>query len=340
MNKRTVLIILTWLAFFLISLVMAFGLYKVFKSGDHQPLRTAKIPQSTIDWFSGLIDGGSDIGGIFNPDGWNPAEWGRYEDIDSMLRLEDEYFVIYYSSKDSAAERKKALVCQRYAHEAIPLGELFMKKYPYPDSLNGRKLPIYLANTVNDFRSICNQLGHGDPGTDAIGLYCFQYGTHGVYTDGIIISPRAWTDFDHWIDENTQDENLKRTLWHEMNHFMYLTNWDYTQTEEPFLWYVEGLAEYFSSNYDRLREVGNYNKLNLTEDFRGKGNTEYWAGMSAFLCLENIFSKSEVSDVVFNSYNHSVDESLRMAINNFNLSVWNTRWHTFMDNNEYKQYMH
>lgn len=336
--KNKLSVISTFLLFAAIVVLMGYAVMRIVLK-PQRPLTNADIPRSTIDWFTGLWDGGSDIGGILGPDNISLDDWGRYEDIDSMHRLEDEYFVIYYSSKDSVIERNKALVCQRYAHEAIPKGELFMKNYPYPDQLNGRKLPIYLAKTDKYFRSICKQLGHGDPGNGAIGLYCFRYGVNGVYTDGIIISPRTWSVSDRNIEPSTVDMGLKCTLWHEMNHFMYFTNWDYTLTREPSLWFTEGLAEYFAESYDRLREVGNFNKLNLTEDFRGGGNNEYWTGLSAYLCLEQNYRMSTVSDVVVNSYKNSIDESLRMAIPNYNLRVWNDDWHRFMENKEYRNYM-
>ena len=158
-RQFSIRIFLTWLVGVLLAVLMGYGIYTVILNGDHHPLTNADIPQSTIDWFNGLIEGGSDIGGILGPDDRDPSEWSRYEDIDSMHRLEDELFVVYYSTKDSVVERNKALVSQRYAHEAVPIGELFMKNYPYPDSLNGRKLPIYLAKTVDDFRSICTDCG-------------------------------------------------------------------------------------------------------------------------------------------------------------------------------------
>ena len=336
-KQNVIAIILEWVLAIVVGGIMAyFVLRNLF--GEQRPLSNADIPQSTIDWFEGLKIDSTDIGGILGPDDRDSTDWDRYENIDSMLRLEDEYFVIYYSNKDSVVEHNKALVCKRYAHEAIPKGELFMKNYPYPNQLNGRKLPIYLAKTVDDFRNICIQLGHGDPGTWAIGLYCFQYGVPTVYTDGIIISPLAWGVSDTQIDKNTKDEDFKQVLWHEMNHFMYFTNWDYTQTSEPNLWFTEGLAEYFAGNYDRLIEVGNYNRLNLTEDFRGGGNTEYWAGLSAYLCLEQQFRTSMVSDVVSNSYKQSIDESIKIVMPNYSLAGWNNDWHTFMKNKEYLKY--
>lgn len=332
-------VLATFLLFGAIVVLMGYAIIRIALK-PQQPLTNADIPQETIDWFNGIWNDTTDIGGILGPDDRDSSSWNHYEDIDSMLCLEDEYFKIYYSTKDSVVEHKKALISQRYAHEAVPKGELFMKRYPYPNQLNGRKLPIYLAKTVDDFRSICEQLGHGDPGTWAIGLYCFQYSVNGVYTDGIIISPEAWSLVDIEITPQSNDNELKETLWHEMNHFMYFTNWDYTQTSEPNLWFTEGLAEYFAGNYGRLVEVGNYNKLNLTEDFRGGGNTEYWAGLSAYLCLEQNYRMSTVSDVVFNSYKHSIDESIIMVLPNYSLAGWDKDWHTFMENKEYQKYMH
>ena len=326
---------LSFLLYGIIILIMGYAIVNIALK-PQRPLTNADIPQETIDWFQNLIDGGSDIGGILGPDERNPDDWNKYEDIDSMLHIEDDLFMIYYSKKDSVVERNKALISQRYAHDAVPIGELFMKNYPYPSQMNGRKLPIYLAKTEDDFRSICKQLGHGDPGTWAIGLYCFQYSISGVYTDGIIISPEAWSVSDSQIDDQTEDKELKKTLWHEMNHFMYFTNWNYAQTSEPSLWFTEGLAEYFAENYDRLEVVGDHRKYDLTDNFRD-GSSEYWVGMSAIMCLEKMYSKSIVSDIVGNSYKNPVDKAVQMRIPSENLESWNTRWHSYMEGKEYKK---
>jgi hypothetical protein len=336
--KNKLSLISTFLLFGAIVALMGYAIIRIALK-PQRPLTNADIPQSTLDWFEGLIDGGSDIGGILGPENWDPDQWNSYEDIDSMHRIEDDLFVIYYSSKDSVVERNKALVTQRYAHEAVPVGELFMKKYPYPDSLNGRKLPIYLAKTVDDLGNICEQLGHRNPGTGLAGIFLFQFGVNNVFTDGIVISPVSWKVRDSEIDPNTKDEFLKEVLWHEMNHFMYFCNWDYTQTDMPFLWFTEGLADYFSGFYEDLLEIGNYKRLNLNQDFRGN-NTEYWGGMTAYLCLEQKFNKSKVSDVVSNSYKNSIEKAVKLAIPNYSLKSWNNDWHTFMENKEYKKYMH
>ena len=141
---------------------------------------------------------------------------------------------------------------------------------------------------------------------------------------------------DSQIDDQTEDKELKKTLWHEMNHFMYFTNWNYAQTSEPSLWFTEGLAEYFSENSDRLKVVGDHRKYNLTDNFRD-GSSEYWVGMSAIMCLEKMQGKSIVSDIVGNSYKNPVNKAVQMRIPSENLESWNTRWHSYMESKEYKK---
>lgn len=337
-KQNALVIILEWLLAVTIGSFIAFFLFRNL-FGEQRPLTNADIPQSTIDWFNGLIDGGSDIGGTLGPDGRDSSDWQQYTGDEDLLKLEDEYFVVFYSAKDSVVQRKKALICQRYAHEAIPKAELFMKNYPYPSQLNGRKLPIYLGKDMAHFKAISKKIAGYTPSSGVVGFFSFQYGADGLYTKGIFISPATWEVPDLLIDDNTKDKEFKATLWHEMNHFMFFAKWNYFQPTTPSLWFTEGLAEYFSEYYNRLKTVGNHKKYELQNDFRD-GNSEYWVGYSAFLCLENRYSISKVSDVVFQSYDNSVDKSLSLAIPGYNLSSWNDDWHSFMENKEYRKYMH
>lgn len=327
--------ILEWLLIVTIGGFLAFWVIKgLFR--EQRPLSNADIPQETIDWFKGLTDDGSDIGGILGPDDRDPSDWNRYESIDSMHRLEDKFFIIYYSQKDSVVEKEKARICQRYAYEAIPEGQLLMKNYPLPEQLNGRKLPIFLAKTTSDYQSICEQIGHNFPGSGTIGLYCFQYGAGGVYTDGILISPEAWGPAGDDPFTYRDDHEFKKTLWHEMNHFMYFSNWDFTQASKPCLWFTEGLAEYFAGNYSRLSANRDHNKYNLTDNLPS-GNGEYWVGLSAYLCLESAYDRNVVSNVVTSSYTQSI-ESATQAGTHESLSSWNEKWHAFMESKEYLKF--
>ena len=106
------------LAVFLLS---AFALVKVYDKGkDQKPLRYADIPQETIDWINSLGNDLNDIFSVFNPTP-RPTPWDNGGDIgkDSetgLLKLEDEYFIIYYPN-NLANEARRTL---QFAHEAIP----------------------------------------------------------------------------------------------------------------------------------------------------------------------------------------------------------------------------
>lgn len=333
--KNKISVILTFLLFAAIVALMGYAIIRIVVK-PQRPLTNADIPQSTKDWFRDLLAGGADFGGILGPDFRDPSEWGSYEDVDSMHRIEDEYFVIFYSSIDSAVQKKKALVCKRYAHEAIPKGDLFMKGYPHPSKMNGRKLPIYLGRNQSHFEDISSQVAGFRPGTSTMGFFSFEYGSDGIYAKGIFISPATWDMPDMMIDENTEDEGFKATLWHEMNHFMYFAKWDYTQMNPPNLWFTEGLAEYFSDFRKRLTSVGNHKKYDLKKDYRD-GSSEYWVGYSAFLCLEKNFGVSKVSETVAQSYKNPIDDAVQNAIPNENLDTWNNRWHMFMESKSYQR---
>lgn len=329
-QKIDAVVLFSWIALLGIGILMGFVCLHYFVDKQKNVLEL-EIPQSTIDWFDGLVDG--DFGGILDTTSIQDPD--SYENVDSMLCLQDEYFMIYYSRTDSVKEYEKALIAQRYAHQAIPKAEKLMGNYPYPETINGRKLPIYLANTKIDYANINKKMG-GNDGTGSVGMYWFSYSLKGTFTKGIVISPEAWGKSDGILDRDAEDNDFKIVLWHEMNHFMYFTNWDFTQTSEPCLWFTEGLAEYFANNSGRLNYVGNHSKYRLTNDVRD-GN-EYWVGLSAYFCLEDHYGQKNCYDMVVQSYDHSIEEAINMTMG-VNLASWNNQWHTYMSNKEYRTHM-
>ena len=93
-KQNVLVIILEWVLAIAIGGFIAFYLFRNLFD-EQRPLTNADIPKETIDWFNGLWNDSTDIGGILGPESWDSTTWNRYEDIDSMHRLEDELFVIY-----------------------------------------------------------------------------------------------------------------------------------------------------------------------------------------------------------------------------------------------------
>lgn len=304
------------------------------------PLVEARIPQETIDFFNNL--GGGDIGGIFVDDSIDG--WDKYEDVDGMCRIEDSLFVIYYSSVDSTVEGIKALIALRYAREAVkPLAD-FMGNYRYPYTVNGRKLPIYLANTEADYSNICQKLGHGSAPTGTLGLYCWRYSVQGTITDGIIISPKAWQTMEKTLKANSEDVELQKTLWHEMNHYVFFTNLDLVKNPVPPLWVSEGCAEYFADNRARLAYTpGNpkkyYANCHLySNEMNGYGSQydPYWVGLSAFYSFESHHSRARLSSFIRLSYTQPYAQAVDDALNTDNgLKLWDNEWHSDLENGKF-----
>ena len=304
------------------------------------PLIEARIPQETIDFFNNL--GGGDIGGIFVDD--SITNWNDYEDVDGMCKIEDSLFVIYYSSVDSTSESVKAAIALRYAQEAVkPLND-FMGSYPYPHTINNRKLPIYLANTDADYSKICEELGHGKAPSGTIGLYCWRYSITGTITDGIIISPNAWLSLELTLKSTSDDIEFKKTLWHEMNHFAFFTNLDFLNNPVPPLWVSEGCAEYFADNRARIEmSPGNpksiYRNCHLNSNEMTSYNSSYdpyWVGLSAFYTFEGHHGRTLLASLIQMSYIQPFAQSVSDILNSDNgLKVWDNEWHSDIEAGKY-----
>lgn len=117
----------------------------------------------------------------------------------------------------------------------------------------------------------------------------------------------------------------KKTLMHEMNHYVFFSSLDYSKDIKHYLWVSEGIAEYYCQRHDRHQVTGNdsiefVNKqCALNGEFPLSGNSAYWAGESFYLFLEGQkgikgvqqfinTAYSTTSDSVFIKQNISVDQ--------------------------------
>jgi hypothetical protein len=304
------IILISILSIWLIGLIYTFE--KGYKT---EPLIHSIIPQEIIDFFNDLPKF-INIGPIFNPDP-DIADWGKYESIDDMHKLEDTCFMIFYSSLDSVSERANAERTLKYANKAIPALEDFMQTYPYPYKVNNRKLPIYLAKTEKNYEQIQKELGI-TPIENSIGVYIYEFSSLGSRAIGIVLSPKSWID-----------NSNKKTLWHEMNHFVYFTNFDYANNTAPYLWFTEGCAEYFSNNTARNNsiDIDMAEKFDFTNNTRG--NEVYWIGYTAFVYYEKTYGSSLLSDLVWLSYDYDLNTALSKS-SGISLSDWQKGWKNYI----------
>jgi len=228
-------------AVLLVFILSALALIKVYDKGkDQKPLRYADIPQETIDWFKSLGDGLDDLIPDFNPEP-RPLPWDNKGDYGQdpetgLTTLEDEYFIIYFST---ATKKKSAEKCLRLAHEAIPRMEEIIGKYYYPDDMNGRKVPVYLTANIEEYTEVVTRYNAAEVAERSSGVTLMELSPSGFYLKAIALNGKYV--FDRYLESKNF---MKDVLWHELTHYCFFASVNYNYAISLPMWCYEGIAEY------------------------------------------------------------------------------------------------
>lgn len=290
------------------------------------PLRYAHIPEETKQFLRELerLAGDVRIRFIEDPirDRWGDGT-NEGEDPDAgLLKKEDDNFIFYYHR--SPDETAKAEVVGSAARQAIiPLSQLFGKYY-YPKDCNGRKLAFYICEDREEYYRLS-----GTTNRYSIAVTSLLFSPSGVICRGIYFAPETFTDTS-WRRGN--HEEVQETVWHEMAHFVYFSSLDISQPLWQPQWVTEGIAEYFSDNRDRLLEVNLRGLIPLRQfespDMRDKWiSSAYWIGYTAFLYMENDYTKSAIRRFLTHNYrlppSPAVERALSVSFDQFDLAWQN-----------------
>mgnify|MGYP003623542512 CR=1 FL=1 len=264
----------------------------------------AKIHPETIAFLDSLSNR-LDLFIRYDP-GIRPDDWkdrrNYGEDPETGLgKVEDEFFVVYF--KKDEGERRKAEKVLEWANECIPALAGLLGKYPYPKDVNGRKVPIYLADHKDRYADLAEIL-LGEPYNrihQTVGVYFSCYSRMGNLTIGILLSPEIWRN----------DTYAREVLRHEMNHYGYFTLIEYDKAIRPYMWVYEGLAEYFSQSRilqlttDQIRQCSEYTLSATFPDY----NSNYWGGESVYCFMEDRYGKELVKAFIQQTYSNTVGQA-------------------------------
>lgn len=285
------------------------------------PLRFADIPQQTIDFLTKLK---SQIV-VYNP---NPRkeDWNNNKAGDDYLKsykcLEDENFIVFYTPNTPSEKHAKETLIT--ANHAIKPLEQMMGKYYYPKMLNNRKLQFFVTNTRDEYNKIVTHLIRSDFSDQwSTGITCYELSSMGVLTLGIVLSDRTW--------ENASVEHLpgQRVIWHEMNHYVYLTSLDLNKIQQPYAWHLEGVAEYFAGA-DRSYEIKD-NKLrdiDLSHDLKNYYDN-YWVGCSVMKYIHVTYGALKTKDYIKRTYNTEISASVQKEFNT-SLADFDRNWEAYI----------
>lgn len=256
------------------------------------------------------------------PDDWkNKHNFGE-DTLTGLGKIEDDFFIIYFEKDGGEAAKAEKLL--RWANEGIPELAGLLGRYPYPADVNGRKLPIYLADTKGRYGELATML-KGAPYErihNTVGVYFSRYSQMGNLTTGILLSPAIWQS----------DAFGKEVLWHEMNHYAYFTLIEYDKAVRPYMWVYEGLADYFAhESMPQLREdqIRRCRSFTLSATFPDY-NANYWAGESVYWFMEERYAKEAMRAFIQNTYSGTVEQSFPAAFGK-PMSTLENEWKVWLE---------
>lgn len=300
--------VLTWLIVFLIR----------FFRTEEKAVVDFKLPQETIDFFKGLVN--SDFRIKFNPNP-NPDDWDKYESH-GMDSLSDDYFIVYYPKSDDWKAKAEDIL--EFGHKSVPELDRMMNGYPAPAKVNGRKVPVYLAESDEQFSDLAYEIGNCSA-SGAVGLFMFEYSYYGFKPLGILISDDVYESDPGLPKGMTYAENVFR---HELNHFAYFYHFDFETLKEPSLWFTEGIAEYFGKSEYRIESMTD-GDIDLSRKSSVPAGEEYWVGYTAMLYIEKKYSQTAVYKIASNSCTMPLEQATTNATG-AGLKEWNSGWRAYI----------
>ncbi|PJF33130.1 MAG: hypothetical protein CUN57_02965, partial [Phototrophicales bacterium] len=113
-------------------------------------------------------------------------------------------------------------------------------RYPHPDSLNRRKLPIYVFDTCENYalygRTSCNE-------TRGVAWIWF-FGDGQTQCEGLYLAPTIY--------DRGDTSEIRQVVTHELTHFVYFSGLDFKGQKNIPTWFTEGIAEFASFGTDFL----------------------------------------------------------------------------------------
>ena len=316
----------------LVFVLMALALVKIYDKGkDQKPLRYADIPQETIDWINNLGREFGDLMSSFNPNP-RPAPWNNEGDFgqdpeSGLQTLEDDLFIFYFPEK----LKKKSLLCQQLAHEAIPRLEEIIGKYYYPEDMNGRKVPVYLMQDQQSFEKLMGKMVGGRGNYENVsGITIQEISPSGYYLKGIALNG-------HFAFKS--DAYTKNVLWHEMTHYCYFASVDYSQSGALPMWNYEGIAEYTSLPGERPKFTKESIEMmrkdcDLSAPYFPYVFEVYQGGHSIFCHIEDRYKVEGVKSFLRSMYSEGVTKSMERNFS-VSLSQFENDWKNSLENFEF-----
>lgn len=305
----------------------------LFLSGALWNIHTAKklggftlieIPIDTKDILRRIIDIGIghtpiDFSDLPITDLWDNAKDLGKKDT-TFYHIENEFFIVYFhKGKDVIAETTLAI-----ATRAIPKLQSVFNRFPDPKTQHGRKLPIYLTDTKEEYARLGKARG-------SLGVTIGLLSPTGYFCEGIFLSPDAIKSPRRKTPDDNRDINYDGIVEHELGHYVFSSLVDWSRARPFPLWLTEGLAEYVAEAEHRWKEATRNPKSLAEERSPEQGDySSYWRGYTAMVFVRESQGGAMIPAVTNAAYRSTSIDSVFLKAAGLSLPQLDERWKAFL----------
>ena len=301
----------------IVMAVLALVVAKLYDIATHRPsLAYRQLSPQTIQWLNLFTQG--DPESIIKAAPVGPFNWSNKEDIGQSRKMgkwgkeEDATTVVYYRKTRDAQDQiraRRVLECVDNILLEIPD---YLSAYKGPDSLNGRKIAVYLPSAPEEYELLLKKLCDDMPaGGSQLGRSIISIGPLGCQCKGIILHPDAFQN-----KNAGSDPEYIRILRRELAYYTYMANLDYNQPTQRPSWFVQGIAVHFSLDGKRLPSFTPElvqrieQECALDAEFPAKNKLNQVGGTSFIQFYEQTFGRMALTRLIETTYAIPVDSAL------------------------------
>lgn len=249
-----------------------------------------------------------------------PFKWDNDDDLGSGKELgkwekeSSHDAVVYYHRDKDAVAQARALDLLRTTDAVIDELYDFFGTRLDADSLNHRKLPVYLADNDTEYKAVMEKLSDGSAvPSNPDGCSFIEIGPLGCINRGIVLNASnvfKTDDFGNYAYEPIIRRELARYSYYNLNDY----GKEGTQTD----WFVNGLIDYLSFGCNdsiyHSQEFADYviNDFPLTSNpVKTKYASQAWASLINY--VNNCMDSNILQDMIRFSCNHDISDYFENA---------------------------
>ena len=289
----------------------------IHSGANHPPMRFPNISQITTRFVDELAqEMNRNVSLSLSSQG--PFKWDNSKDLgfskilgEWANELNQETVIYYRRDKDATWQERAQKVLSAVDVITSELSAQIGQIVCSADSANGRRIPVYMPETGQEFAEVLAELCDGmRMPTSGDGCSVIDIGPLGCQNKGIVLHP----------DMFAADADCEYVLRKELARYTMLSSFDYNEDLSMPAWFTEGFVDYFAQASDTLTVISQdltdwaEREFSLSVDALTRGSASIaQAGASFFQFLAEEKGADTVGKLIQAAFSESLEEAFAMS---------------------------